>query len=319
MSTNWPGIILDFPDPVATWTKIFSTLLETAKGCSSPVTLHDQTVIPDRLLAEAAWELWSAYPEAACLTSSALKEWCGLPNPTGRAVLILDALSLRELPVLLSGAKARSVSISRVAVTGAECPSSTDQFAKSIGAVSRASLANDNKPASFKLIDSPLYTDVLSLPFADCAIPPTRNLLLWHTWLDDLIHLQKRNPDQVATATTSTFQSEGFWNFINKLRQGRSLVITSDHGYAVSKLYSSQVNDPCAEEFLKETFGASRYVKADGSLPQRFMPPLIMTKNQQHVVMGQWKWKAQGGFPHICHGGMSLLEVAVPWLELPAL
>ncbi len=49
------------------------------------------------------------------------------------------------------------------------------------------------------------------------------------------------------------------------------------------------------------------------------MPPIVMTHNKQHVVMGQWKWKVQGGFPHICHGGMSLLEVAVPWIEFASL
>ena len=46
---------------------------------------------------------------------------------------------------------------------------------------------------------------------------------------------------------------------------------------------------------------------------------MVMTYNNQHMIMGQWKWKVQGGFPHICHGGMSLLEVAVPYMELPAL
>ena len=49
------------------------------------------------------------------------------------------------------------------------------------------------------------------------------------------------------------------------------------------------------------------------------MPPIVMTNNNQHVVMGQRKWKVQGGFPHVCHGGMSLLEVAVPYMEFPAL
>jgi hypothetical protein len=41
--------------------------------------------------------------------------------------------------------------------------------------------------------------------------------------------------------------------------------------------------------------------------------------DNQHVVLGQRKWKVQSGFPHICHGGMSLLEIAVPYMELPAL
>jgi hypothetical protein len=52
---------------------------------------------------------------------------------------------------------------------------------------------------------------------------------------------------------------------------------------------------------------------------ERFMPPIVMTVNGQHVVMGQKKWKVQGAFPDVCHGGMSLMEVAVPYMELPAI
>lgn len=49
------------------------------------------------------------------------------------------------------------------------------------------------------------------------------------------------------------------------------------------------------------------------------MPPIVMSHNKHHVVMGQRKWKVQSGFPDVDHGGMTLLEVAVPYLELPAL
>jgi hypothetical protein len=35
------------------------------------------------------------------------------------------------------------------------------------------------------------------------------------------------------------------------------------------------------------------------------------------VVVGQRKWDVQGGFPHLCHGGLTLLEAAVPFIELP--
>jgi len=319
MSATWSDIILDTADPTVAWANIFEKLLETSKSCTSPVALHDLTVPADRLLSEAGWELWAAYPEFASRTSTVLKAWCSESTTNGKAVLILDALSLRELHLILSGAEARTIGISNVAVTGAECPSTTDQFASAIGIPSRASFANDTKPNSFKMISDPLYTDVLSLPFEDCAIPPVSNILIWHTWLDDLIHLQNKLPDQIAANALSTLQGVGFWSFINKLRQGRNLVITSDHGYAVSKLYSSQVADPDAIEVLRQTFGASRYAKVTGPLPKRFMPPLVMTANQQHVITGQWKWKVQGGFPHVCHGGMSLLEVAVPWIELEAI
>ena len=59
MSTDWNDIILDSSSPEVVWGKIFSNLLDTTKKSLSPNILHDATVIPDRLLTEAAWELWS--------------------------------------------------------------------------------------------------------------------------------------------------------------------------------------------------------------------------------------------------------------------
>ena len=317
MSTDWSGIILDSQSPQDAWAEIFSALQSLSRSSSSPVALHDATVIPDRLLTEAAWELWEAFPAHAEKTSNCLKGWAS--SGSGKAVLILDALSLRELPILMGAAEARGIQPVQVKVTGSECPSTTDHFAKSLGLPSRSALANDGKPGTFALFGGDCYTDVVSLPFEDCAVPPSPNLVIWHSWLDDLIHLQQMLPDQIASIATSTLQSDGFWNFINRLRQGRGLIITSDHGYAVSKRFSSEVEDPDAIEILRKTFGASRNKAVSEPWQKRFMPPIVMTNNNQHVVMGQRKWKVQGGFPHVCHGGMSLLEVAVPYMEFPSL
>jgi len=316
MSTDWSGIILDSQSLQDAWAEIFSAMHALSRSSSSPVALHDATVIPDRLLTEAAWELWEAFPMHAEKTSGNLKGWA---VGSGKAVLILDALSLRELPILMGAAEARGIQPVQVKVTGSECPSTTDHFAKSLGLPSRSALANDGKPGTFALFGGDCYTDVVSLPFEDCAVPPSPNLVIWHSWLDDLIHLQQKLPDQIASIATSTLQSDGFWNFINRLRQGRGLIITSDHGYAVSKRFSSEVEDPDAVEILRKTFGASRNKAVSEPWQKRFMPPIAMTNNNQHVVMGQRKWKVQGGFPHVCHGGMSLLEVAVPYMEFPAL
>jgi hypothetical protein len=313
MSPDWPGIILDSPSPGDAWASIFSALHDLSKACSSPVTLHDATVVPDRLLAEAAWELWEAFPAHAQKTSDSLKNWAA--DGSGKAVLILDALSLRELPVLMGAAEARGFQPVQVKVTGSECPSTTDHFARSLGLSSRSALASDVKPGTFALFSGTCYTDVMSLPFEDCAVPPSPNLLIWHSWLDDLIHLQHKLPDQIAGIAANTLQGDGFWLFVDRLRQGRNLVITSDHGYAVSKRFSSEVEDPDAIDILRKTFGASRNKAVSGPWEKRFMPPVVMTSNNQHMIMGQWKWKVQGGFPHVCHGGMSLLEVAVPWIE----
>lgn len=317
MTVDWTSIILDSQSPDVAWKEIFSALLSIAKQSSSPKSLNEATVVPDRLLTEAAWELWEGFPDHAAKTTTALKEWTN--TGSGKAVLILDAFSLREVPIFLRGAETRGIQDVDVKVTGSECPSTTEAFARTLGLPSRSALAYDAKPRTFSLFEGNCFTDIVSIPFEDCAVPPTPNVVIWHSWLDDLIHLQQKLPDQIARIASEVLQGDGFWSFINKLRQGRDLVVTSDHGYAVSKYFSSEINDKEAIDILRKNFGASRYKQVSDPLEKHFMPPIIMSYNGQYVIMGQRKWTAKSGFPHICHGGMSLLEVAVPYMELPAL
>ncbi len=111
MNPDWLEKIIDTSSSKDAWDKIFKSLLEIALNGSSPVAIHDSTVIPDRILAEAAWELWEEFPCQVERTSFALKKWCADPSPAGKAVLIMDALSLRELSLILGGAKARNINI----------------------------------------------------------------------------------------------------------------------------------------------------------------------------------------------------------------
>ncbi len=50
------------------------------------------------------------------------------------------------------------------------------------------------------------------------------------------------------------------------------------------------------------------------------MPPLDLQLKTAHAdatfALGRRKWKSQGGYPTLTHGGLSLLEVAVPFIEL---
>jgi hypothetical protein len=155
----------------------------------------------------------------------------------------------------------------------------------------------------------------------DClgAVPDAPNVFLWHSWLDDLIHVYKKSPEAVCKAATDTLTGKDFWRFVDRLRQGRRLVITADHGHTLSQLFSSAVRDEETIAILRDAFGGSRSKAADTPWSHTFMPPAVCSANGHHVVMGQCKWPVQGGFPQLCHGGLSLLEVAVPWVELPAL
>lgn len=124
----------------------------------------------------------------------------------------------------------------------------------------------------------------------------------------------------VAAQTKSELASDGLWALVDRLRQGRRLVITGDHGYATAVEFSEELKDENTVKLMRSTFGASRCARQDSAAlwPRRHVPPLVLRHAGWLVVVGQRKWVVQGGFPHLCHRGLTLLEAAVPLIEYPA-
>lgn len=59
----------------------------------------------------------------------------------------------------------------------------------------------------------------------------------------------------------------GFWAFVNRVRQGRRLVITGDHGYATASDFSSELKDEESIKLFAGTFGAQRAIRKDPANP----------------------------------------------------
>jgi len=99
---------------------------------------------------------------------------------------------------------------------------------------------------------------------------------------------------------------------------GRRLVITSDHGYAASGMFAD-VGDKEQVAWLKTNFGSSRFADAP-STAHPWVPPISLCLQSTHgtnqFVLGRRKWRSAGGYPTLAHGGLSLLEVAVPFIEI---
>jgi hypothetical protein len=325
-ASEWVDLIVGEDDPATTWKKIFASLRELALQSTKSGFLDRATVAPDRLLANTAWNLWDDFHHHAPTVIDELKKFWVQTTASGTAILLLDALSLRELPTILAAAKDRGLTPTRVETLGSQVPSDTDRFAEALGVAGRSKLFNNQPPGSFIFSGPDVYTDVLDAPFADCAelVPSNPRLFLWHKWPDEpLIHLhasQDDGPDIVASQTKQQIDSPEFWRFTDRIRQGRRLVITSDHGYAVSRFFSDEIKDADTVHLLRSVFGAKRYAVESPTTPwpPRHLPPLVCRYNGHLVVLGQRKWVVQGGFPHLCHGGLSLLEAAVPFIEFPA-
>ena len=111
--------------------------------------------------------------------------------------------------------------------------------------------------------------------------------------------------------------SDDFWEFVQRLATGRRLVIVSDHGYAATGYFPDA--DGEVGSFLKKTFASGRSAKGHGDVGP-FVPPVALHINSPHgphlLAVGRRKWKSQGGYPTMTHGGLSLLEVLSPFVEL---
>ena len=326
-ASDWLNVIIAEDDPATVWQRIFASLRDLALQPTRTGALDRATVAPDRLLANTAWNLWDEFLTYAPTAVDELKRFWIQTTASGTAVLVLDGLSLRELPLIVAAAKVRGLTPTRVEAHGSQVPTETDRFAEAVGISGRSKLFNNQPPASFIFNGPDVFTDVLDAPFGDCvgAVPSSPRLFLWHKWPDEpLIHLydhQDDGPDIVAAQTKQQLSSNEFWQFVDRVRQGRRLVITSDHGYAVSKNFSDELKDPDTVQLLRNTFGAMRNAVESSSSPwpRRHLPPLVSRHNGRLAVIGQRKWVVQGGFPHLCHGGLSLLEAVVPYIELPPL
>lgn len=284
---EWVDLILNRADLTETWTAVFARLRDIALANPGAATLHRETIVPDRLLAEAAWDLWEGFSRYAPTVIDELKRFWVAASGTGTAILVLDGLSLRELPAIVRAGSERGIEPTRVEVRGSEVPSQTDRFAEALGLPGRSTLYNNQAPASFVFAGLDVRTDLLDAPFVDCvgSVPSIPRVFLWHKWPDEpLIHLhedRKGGPAVVAKEAEKQLRDDGFWAFVERLRQGRKLIITGDHGYADANSFSSEVKDGDSVKLLRTTFGARRCVreKPESPWPSRHLPPLVCRHN----------------------------------------
>ena len=320
----------------------------TADSAAKEVARRDREIGElDLFLSSSGWDLWQSFgqPENGGFeaenkgiepitdgverangsverTSERLIRWWA-ESFGAKAVLILDGLSLRELPWLLQGAKARGFTLHEIGASASELPGETDEFARALGFSGRSQLQN-NGARSHKL--QPARTEAVNLPWKDCAalVNNELNQIFWHHWPDVKLHDGSgagQGLEPLTQDAAAQLCSEDFWGFVARLATGRRLVITSDHGYAASGLFADAEDK--VGQFLKQTFASGRNrAEAPSTSGDRgpFAPPVALrisnAQGTHLMALGRRKWRSQGGYPTLTHGGLSLLEVLSPFVEL---
>jgi len=319
--------VLQSKPPGEAWQAIFDyawnicTRKIVGEKPEAQVTSRDRAVGDlDLFMATAGWDLWRSYETVVPKTSVKLIQWWEGNQNNGRAVLILDALSLRECPWIIHGATERGYTIHDAKATGAELPADTTPFAKALGFSQRSSLGNNGAGSAHHLTGA--RTESTDIAWEDCAgfIGSEPDWVFWHHWPDHRLHDHDTAGKGLSTLTREVREhltSDAFWSLVERLATGRRVIITSDHGYAASGIFPD--SDKNQTGYLKKKFKSGRWIDGDGDLTQ-WVPPIDLPLNTQHgryqFVLGRRKWKSAGGYPTLTHGGLSVLEVAVPWIEL---
>lgn len=313
-------------DPAAAWTMLVDRARQICTAPLDPANAKTKVVHRDRALGEldyflatAAWELWADFETSVPRTADRLTEWW-TATPGHKAVLILDGLSLREWPWLVQEATQRGFTLHQQVVTGAELPSATTEFAQALGFASRASLDNNGAGLGHRLLGA--RTESVGLPWQDCQrlVNDYSDWVFWHHWPDSQVHEQAgagASLEALTQQAITQLTSNEFWDFVGVLAQRRRLVVTSDHGYAATGLFADAAGE--SAKLLKEAFKGQRY--APGAVTSgAWLPPVLLPLESRcglhSYALGRRKWKSQGGYPTLAHGGLSLLEVLSPFLEL---
>ncbi|MBC2771017.1 hypothetical protein [Pusillimonas minor] len=299
--------------------EIASPPLEVNNAPSEVIKRDREIGLLDYFLASTSWDLWERFDSSIERTSDRLARWWAEPY-SAKAVLILDGLSLRELPWLLQGAKERGFALHEVSAYASELPGETNEFAQALGFNSRSQLQNNGGGLAHKL--QPTATECVDMPWKDCEslVNSSPNWVFWHHWPDSKVHDGSGAGQGLDTLTRDAAEqltSDDFWSFVERLATGRRLVITSDHGYAATGYFPDA--DGEVAQHLKQAFASGRSKKGKGDAGP-FVPPVALNIESPHgphlLAVGRRKWKSQGGYPTLTHGGLSLLEVLSPFVEI---
>lgn len=233
------------------------------------------------------------------------------------AAVVLDGLSLREIPMILRLAEEGGRKVSEVGMATAAAPSETVDFIEQrlrIGRIGPSQLPGrqDLREAGIEAFYYDHEGQRHSLP-ADCPA-----LCLWSAF-----------PDQTYQDSGARFANhfaelhrrlEAVWrNTVQAIPPGRTILVTSDHGYVFFGHGLSAHRDKEAIRPLAEWSGGQRWRKLDpGEDPPTHPDVKAIPHRRVAMIRGRVQTHPPGPASSRLykHGGLSLMEMLTPWIIL---
>lgn len=233
------------------------------------------------------------------------------------AVVVFDGLSLREIPMVLRLAEKSGFQVTLVDTSLSAIPSETMDFIERelpCGRIAPSQIVN-RKELKEKGIVSIYTSDITQTISGDCE---TSSLLIWTSFPDSTYNDSGAKFENHFENIHALFET-ACMNIVQPIKGKQKVIITSDHGYI---FFGTGMDFPRTASELKDLntfFGNDRNVslEADSKIPKS-SDIYEVPSRKVAMVKGRVRTRSTGEAASRLyrHGGLSLMEMITPWIEL---
>jgi len=233
------------------------------------------------------------------------------------AVVVFDGASLREIPLFLQKASETGFRIVKNSASIAALPSTTTAFVEHrlIGKPIAPKTLPQRKELKDQGIKAYYFDDAITTHHIHC--PNGEKVLIWSAFPD----VTYQDSDARFARHFADMQKlfDAAWkNTVMQIPRTKRIIVTSDHGYIFfgAGFDSTRLSDICdlLEQDRYKFFTEEETIPNPASHPQL----QILPGSRLAMLRGRIKNRPRGpsGNRIYRHGGMSLMEMIVPWLVI---
>lgn len=234
------------------------------------------------------------------------------------ALVVFDGLSLREIPFLMSLAQKSHFFIREIGTALSALPSESVSFIEQrlkLNAIAPSQLPI-NKELKERNISAYYYDNPNRRQTLDNR---NKNFLLWSAFPDNTYADSDARFPQHFEQMHSLLET-AWINIVQQIPRGRKIVITSDHGYVYFGHGLSFLRSNAEIRCLTEVLAGERFLKLDDECSKPLNHPDLMYVFDRKVAVIKGRVQThpcgKGSGRLYKHGGLSIMEMLVPWIEL---
>lgn len=273
----------------------------------------------EEVLCAAAWRVYDAFLESVA-DNRHLRHY--LTSGQQRAAVVFDGLSLREVPLIKRLAEQSGLRIVEEGCSVAATPSETIDFIATrlgVGSIGPTQLAG-----SASLRSDGITCHYLGQVNERCSLNASAQAILVWSSFPDYRYTERDAKFPELFENLHNMMMTAWQNSVQAIVQespGRRILVTSDHGYVYFGSGCSFGWDNSIVVPMTAYFGGERFARlAEKPNPPNHRGVHVLSDRGVAMIRGrvQTHPRGEGARRLYKHGGMSLMEMLVPWLVLEA-